>query len=59
MDRPDHGQVSPAEFVPRLEESALIVDVGNWVIATSCEQIPAPGTPASPTSAARQVDAVT
>jgi len=28
---PEHGLVSPMEFVPLLEESELIVDVGRWV----------------------------
>ncbi len=38
-ERPGHGLVSPAEFIPMLEETGLIVDVGRWVIATVCEQI--------------------
>jgi len=29
---PDHGMVLPIEFVPLLEESGLIVEVGRWVI---------------------------
>ena len=37
--RPGHGPVSPALFVPVLEEIGLIVPVGNWVIATACRQI--------------------
>ncbi len=37
--RPGHGLVSPAVFIPVLEESGLIVRVGNWVIATVCKQI--------------------
>jgi diguanylate cyclase (GGDEF)-like protein/PAS domain S-box-containing protein len=32
---PDHGMVSPMDFVPLLEESGLIVDVGLWVIEQS------------------------
>jgi diguanylate cyclase (GGDEF)-like protein/PAS domain S-box-containing protein len=28
----DYGAVSPLEFVPLLEESGMIVDVGRWVI---------------------------
>jgi diguanylate cyclase (GGDEF)-like protein len=37
--RPGHGLVSPADFIPVLEETGLIVTVGSWVIATVCEQI--------------------
>jgi diguanylate cyclase (GGDEF)-like protein/PAS domain S-box-containing protein len=29
---PEHGLVSPMDFVPLLEESGLIVEVGRWVI---------------------------
>ncbi|MET3131344.1 diguanylate cyclase (GGDEF)-like protein [Oxalobacteraceae bacterium GrIS 1.11] len=38
-NRPGHGLVSPAVFIPVLEESGMIVRVGAWVIATACEQI--------------------
>jgi len=31
--------VSPAEFIPILEETGLILDVGRWVVATACTQI--------------------
>jgi EAL domain-containing protein (putative c-di-GMP-specific phosphodiesterase class I)/ActR/RegA family two-component response regulator len=37
--RPGHGLVSPAAFIPVLEETGLIVRVGSWVIATVCHQI--------------------
>ena len=38
---PDSGLVSPAQFLPVLEESGLILDVGDWVIeraALDCRQ---------------------
>jgi diguanylate cyclase (GGDEF)-like protein/PAS domain S-box-containing protein len=38
-NRPGHGMVSPALFVPLLEETGLIVRVGNWVIHEACRNI--------------------
>ncbi|MGY2044859.1 EAL domain-containing response regulator [Pseudomonas pergaminensis] len=38
-ERPDYGAVSPAVFVPILENIGLIVPVGRWVIEQVCEQI--------------------
>jgi diguanylate cyclase (GGDEF)-like protein/PAS domain S-box-containing protein len=35
---PDLGIVSPADFIPILEETGLIVPVGEWVLHTSCAQ---------------------
>jgi len=36
---PSRGVVSPAEFVPILEESGLIVQVGEWVLHQACADI--------------------
>ena len=36
---PQRGVVSPADFVPILEETGLIVPVGEWVIRRACEDI--------------------
>jgi EAL domain-containing protein (putative c-di-GMP-specific phosphodiesterase class I) len=36
---PEHGLISPLEFVPLLEESGLIVEVGNWVFEQAVADI--------------------
>ena len=38
-NRPGYGMVMPAEFVPVMEETGLIVRVGAWVIDAACRQI--------------------
>jgi diguanylate cyclase (GGDEF)-like protein len=35
---PTRGVISPAEFVPMLEESGAIVEVGHWVLREACTQ---------------------
>jgi diguanylate cyclase (GGDEF)-like protein/PAS domain S-box-containing protein len=36
---PQKGPVSPAEFVPILEDTGLIIPVGEWVMREACRQI--------------------
>ena len=36
---PRRGMVPPAHFIGLAEESALIIDIGNWVINTACKQL--------------------
>jgi predicted signal transduction protein with EAL and GGDEF domain len=38
-NHPSRGLVSPLEFVPALEDSGLIIPVGEWVIAEACAQV--------------------
>jgi diguanylate cyclase (GGDEF)-like protein/PAS domain S-box-containing protein len=37
-NHPKYGVISPAEFIPLLEDLALIVSVGKWVLKTACMQ---------------------
>jgi diguanylate cyclase (GGDEF)-like protein len=38
-NHPERGFVSPAEFIPVLEESGLIVQVGEWAIRRACNDL--------------------
>ena len=36
--RPGRGVVQPEEFIPMLEETGMIIDVGAWVLKEACAQ---------------------
>jgi diguanylate cyclase (GGDEF)-like protein len=38
-NHPQRGMVSPGEFIPALEDSGLILPVGEWVIGEACAQL--------------------
>jgi diguanylate cyclase (GGDEF)-like protein len=37
-NHPLRGMVSPAEFIPIAEETGLICQIGDWVLATACTE---------------------
>jgi len=38
---PEHGMVSPGQFIPVAEETGLIVPITEWVVKTACNQLKA------------------
>jgi len=59
-NHPERGRVAPVEFIPVLEETGLIVPVGEWVLKRACEdlkhwqRIGAPKMPVAVNLSARQ-----
>lgn len=37
-EHPEHGLISPVDFIPIAEETGMIVDIGNWVFMTAASQ---------------------
>jgi EAL domain-containing protein (putative c-di-GMP-specific phosphodiesterase class I) len=40
-NHPTRGVISPDDFIPVLEDSGMIVDVGRWVLGQACGQVAA------------------
>jgi diguanylate cyclase (GGDEF)-like protein/PAS domain S-box-containing protein len=38
-ERPRHGVVSPADFIPLAEETGVVVPMGAWVLEEACAQL--------------------
>jgi diguanylate cyclase (GGDEF)-like protein/PAS domain S-box-containing protein len=40
-EHPERGRIAPVDFIPVLEETGLIVPVGEWVLRKACEDLKA------------------
>jgi len=50
---PEHGRISPGQFVPLAEENGSILPLGHWVIEQACAQLARDGEKAEPASSTR------
>ncbi len=37
-DHPEHGRISPVDFIPLAEECGLIIPIGRWVLTAACAE---------------------
>ncbi|MFP9137958.1 putative bifunctional diguanylate cyclase/phosphodiesterase [Devosia sp. XGJD_8] len=37
-DHPQHGAISPADFIPLAEETGYIVELGRWALVAACRE---------------------
>ncbi|HLF85093.1 MAG TPA: EAL domain-containing protein [Blastocatellia bacterium] len=38
-EHPEHGYISPLNFIPVAEECGLIIQIGQWVLREACQQL--------------------
>ena len=38
-NHPEHGLITPAEFIPFAEETGMVVEVGHWVLSNACAEL--------------------
>ena len=38
---PEHGLMQPGDFIPLVEDSGLVIPMGEWVLAETCRQVAA------------------
>ena len=38
-NHPGHGMIGPLSFIPKIEETGMIHEIGDWVLETACHQL--------------------